>query len=409
MHDFQQYLNWIQTQEAAMIQHVEEWSNINSSSDNLQGLTYLLSKLQKDFSELDGEMALHSLPPHVKIDSYGVQVAMPLGQALTIRKRPSAPIQVLLGGHFDTVYPLSSPFQQVKRIDAQTLKGPGVSDMKGGLAIMLTSLQALERSPYADAIGWEIILNPDEEIGSPGSSYLFQAAAHRHQIGLIFEGSYSSGSFVSQRKGSANYTLIAKGQAAHAGRDFHLGKSAIYALSQVIYELEKLNQRPGVTVNVGWMEGGGPTNIVPSLALCRLNMRAVQNEELLEAKHAFYQIVNQCRSRDGIQLEIIEESFRPSKIFDAATQQLFSLYQQCTEHLHQPFTLTESGGVCDGNTLAAEGLPTLDSAGAIGGKIHTEEEYLIIPSLVERAQLATLFLLKLATQELRFVKEKNYA
>jgi glutamate carboxypeptidase len=221
--------------------------------------------------------------------------------------------------------------------------------------------------------------------------------ARKNHIGLVFEPGFGDGAFVSKRKGSANLTLIARGKSAHAGRDFHAGRNSIFALARLITEIEHLNlNEQGTTLNVGHIEGGGPVNIVPDLAICRLNIRSSTAQNLLDTLEQIRQLVQQASSK-GIEIELIEDYCRLPKPFDVAHQALFEQYATCANDLHYPFLLRESGGVCDGNTLAEAGLPTLDSLGAIGGLMHTDEEYLLIPSLVQRAQIATLFLLKLAS------------
>lgn len=408
MHRYLATLKWIESQYESMVALVKKWSNINSYSENLAGLGEMLSVLKEDFKELEGEFTIHTLSPRLIIGSRGNRVEMPLGQALSIKKRPHAPIQVFLSGHMDTVYPPSSHFQIVEQLDQETLRGPGVTDLKGGLAIMLKALQALENSPYASQIGWEILLNPDEEIGSIGSKPLFEEAAKRHHVGLIFEPAFADGALVSARKGSANYTIIVRGQAAHAGRDFSIGRSSIYAIAHIIREIEELNHNDkGTTVNIGHIEGGGPINIVPDLAICRLNIRATSAQEMITIENLIEQIINRYKQQEEMHFELIEDTSRLPKPFDAQTQELFHGYQTCAEKLKIPFHIRESGGVCDGNILSAAGLPTIDSVGAVGGHIHTEEEYLLLPSLIERCQLVTLFLFKLATGEIDIPKGKK--
>ncbi|WP_068468152.1 hydrolase [Candidatus Protochlamydia phocaeensis] len=409
MHAYRPYLEWIKSQQTYLQYLVRTWTAINSFSTHLIGLQAMLAALQKGFACLEGQERIISLPQRRFLRPDGVLASQQLGQALSIRKRPTAPIQVLLAGHMDTVYPPSSPFQSIEEKDGQIWNGPGLTDMKGGLAILLIALAALERSPYADQVGWEILINPDEEIGSPSSAGLFQEAAKHYQLGLIFEPSFPDGAFVSERKGSVNYSIVVRGRAAHAGRDFFSGASAIYALSQFIQEVEKFNQ-PGqeTTVNVGHIEGGGPVNIIPDLAICRLNMRSAKAEDILSSQKKLEAIAHQCMRREGIQIEVFQENLRLPKPFDSQTQKLFNLYGSCAEELGIPFQLRSTGGVCDGNTLAGAGLPTLDSIGAKGGLIHTHEEYLFLPSLVERAQLTALFLFKLATREMTFEKELSH-
>src|SRR5262249_39128994 len=155
-------------------------------------------------------------------DDEGREKSRPLGKALAFQSPPRAGPRVLLGIHYDTVFGVDHLFQSVTRVDENTLRGPGVCDAKGGLLVLLHALLALERSPVAGSLAWEVLLNPDEEIGSPGSGSLFAAAAKRNDIGLLFEPALPDGSLVASRKGSGNFTFIVHGRAAHAGRDAHL-------------------------------------------------------------------------------------------------------------------------------------------------------------------------------------------
>ncbi len=383
---------------------VKKWSEINSFSTHLTGIAELLGKVEADFTQLNGTHTLIPLAPYKTITTTGESNEQPLGPALHIRKRPLAPIQIFLGGHIDTVFPPSSPFQKIIEKDSDSWIGPGVTDMKGGLAILLMALAALEQSHLAEHIGWEILINPDEEIGSPGSAPLFEEAAKRNHFGLIFEPSFPDGAFVSSRKGSSTYMIIIKGRSAHVGRDFASGSHAIYALAEFIQKIEKLGQTEGLIANVGYVEGGGPVNIVPEHAALRLNIRSAEEKKILSFKHQLEAIVEQCQKREGIQIFLHNDAYRMPKPFDAKTELLFKLYGSCAEQLKLPFHLRDTGGVCDGNILAGSGLPTLDSIGAMGGKMHTHNEYIYLPSLVYRAQLAALFLFKIASREITFPK-----
>jgi glutamate carboxypeptidase len=399
MNTYQPSLRWIEEQFQTSLSLVKSWSNINSYTENTEGLTKLLDRLQKDFSILEGEQTVIPLASRNHVGTLGKKVEIPVGKALRIKKRPEAALQVLLAGHMDTVYPPTSHFQKVTEVNTTTWKGPGVTDMKGGLAVMLMALAAFERTPEAYKIGWEIIINPDEEIGSVSSEYLFEEAAKRHYAGLIFEPAFADGAFVSARKGSANFTIVIHGVAAHSGRDFIKGKSAIYALAQFITALELANHpESGFSVNVGWIEAGGPVNIVPDLALCKVNIRSTDTEKIERFMSTLEELAVLCRLREGIEIEIIQDTMRLPKPFDLKNQQLFQQFETCAEELRIPFQLKESGGVCDGNILSHAGLPTIDSLGVVGGQIHTHDEFLILESLTQRAQLTALYLMKLGSE-----------
>jgi glutamate carboxypeptidase len=405
MNTYAPWLDWIDSQEQTLLLRVKQWVAINSFTLHVKGLEQLLLLLHSSFKNLGGESSYFNLQPQKILGSDGVFHSQPLGQALLLRKRPQAPIQVLLAGHMDTVHIPSSPFQNIHELAPGIWKGPGVADMKGGIAILLTALEALERSPFADQVGWEILLTPDEELGSPGSAFLYETAAHRHHCGLIFEPSFPDGAFVSQRKGSATFTIAVKGKAAHVGRDYSQGRNAVFALARFIHKLEALQAQKDFIVNVADIEGKGPVNIVPPFASCRVNLRSSQAEALQQAATQLQHFAKESE-QEGIRFEIAQDSFRLPKPFDTATQHLFEGYARCANDLNLPFQTRQTGGVCDGNILAAAGLPTLDTAGVIGGALHTPDEYLICSSLVERAKLTALFLFKLANREIVMAKEK---
>lgn len=401
---YSSYLKWIDTQKGPLLERVKSWSAINTYTYNTSGLAQLAEILASDFLILGGEMSRIKLSTHNRSKGDRSTHDLPLGDALIFRKRPSAPLQILLGGHYDTVFAPSNPFQKVEEQTNGVWKGPGVADMKGGLAILLTAVEALERAPFADSLGWEILVTPDEEIGSPGSAALYQAAASRHQAGLLFEPSFPDGAFVSERNGSATYSVLIRGRPAHVGRDFTQGRSAVFALARFIDRLARYQQGKELTINVADVEGPGPVNIVPPLATCRINVRSLQLDLLNEAETYMKQLAHET-ALDGIEIEIEQETFRPPKPFDLRTKGLFEAYGSCASALNLPFSYRPTGGVCDGNILAGAGLPTLDTAGAIGGALHTYDEYLIGSSLLERSKLAALFLLKLANGEIVIKQE----
>lgn len=393
-------LNWIDNQHDEMIKLLISWASINSHSDNLLGLVNMQSALQAAFASLEAPIQIVSLPPRTSINHLGHLVEKPQGNVLLIKKRPEAPIQVLLGGHFDTVYPADCPFQLVEKPHDDTMRGPGVTDMKGGIVILLKALEALERSPYRDHIGWEVFLNSNEEVGSIGMDDILEQCAKRKQVGLLFEPAFSDGALVSSRKGSATFTVIARGRAAHAGRDFHQGKNAITALANFIVNLDPLNyQDQGITINIGQIEGGGPINIVPDLAICRLNARALSADHLLYVHKTLEELIRKEEAREGITMKLHRHSIRQPKPFDEKTGTLFASFSHCATELGFPLETRASGGVCDGNILSALGLPTLDTLGVVGGKIHTFDEYIQLSSLTQRCKLTTLFLMKLANRE----------
>jgi glutamate carboxypeptidase len=272
---------------------------------------------------------------------------------------------------------------------------------------MLIALEALERSEWAGKIGWEVLINSDEEIGSPGSAALLAEAAGRNQVGLVFEPAFADGVLVGERKGSANYSAVVRGRSAHAGRDFHHGRNAMHAAAALVVELDRINHAmPGVTVNVGRIDGGGPANVVPDLAIVRFNVRLPphENPERVEApiEHALEEI----NQRDGISVELTGGFSSPPKPMNPATQRLFDSVIDCGRQLGLSLSYRSSGGVSDGNKLAAAGLPVVDTLGPVGGNLHSSEEFLLVDSLTERAKLTALLMMRMGAGEWKTENEK---
>jgi glutamate carboxypeptidase len=399
-------LNWIARQQRALSNRVVKWAKINTGSANVPGLKKLAKLLQRDFAVLKGTMRTHHLPPMITLDRRATPVQTPLGPAISIINRPRAALRVFCCIHMDTVYAADDPFQKVT-VSGDHIHGPGVTDAKGGLAVMLTALQAFEQCPFASKIGWEILINPDEEVGSPGSIRLLQAAAKRNHFGLLFEPSLPDGALVDRRKGSGNFSIVVRGRSAHAGRDFSRGRSAIVAAAQLTSSLHELNRTlAGVTVNVGAIDGGGPVNVVPDLAICRFNIRTQEPRDEVRAKESVDYLVSSLNLRDGIKAELHGQFSSPPKIPDHRGVALLEFAMNTGRDIGLNLTCRPSGGASDGNKLAAAGLPNLDNLGPRGGDIHSPGEFLIPSSLVERAQLTALLLMKFASGELKLPDKK---
>jgi glutamate carboxypeptidase len=381
-----------------MRRRVIDLCNINSYTFNLEGVARVGEQAEHLLEALGAKIEWIDLPPAESIDDRGEVVHRNLGRALRARKRPDAPRQVFLGIHLDTVYPPDQPFQEVQGIDKNTLRGPGVIDAKGGLVVMLTAIEALERSGVAPQIGWEVLLNPDEEIGSPGSANLLGESAKRNHVGLVFEPAIGEGNLVDSRKGTGNFTFIVHGRAAHAGRDFAEGRNAIAALAEIVVRLHALNGSMGaVSVNVGKISGGGALNVVPDLAIGRVNVRTTVPEDEGRLREAFRAIVDDANRRDGIRVTLHGAFSAPPKILDPRSRKLLDGILAAGRELGSSLSTQPSGGVSDGNKLAAAGLPVIDSMGPRGGKLHSPEEFLYIDSLTERAKLTALVLFKIAS------------
>ncbi len=396
--DLRLYLQPLEKKAEAMVDQIMQWSNINSHSYNIPGLKKMANVLTEAFSVLECQSETHPLLPLDHINSLGLPEKMPLGSMLRFWKRPAAPIQVLLIGHMDTVFETTSSFQTAIRTSKGLIHGPGVTDMKGGLCVMLEALKTFEQSDHNQQLGWEVIINPDEELGSFSSAPLFEERAKFHQVGLLFEPAMDEkGTLAGDRKGSGNFTVIVRGRAAHAGRAFSEGRNAIVECAKVIVQIDALNgQREGVTINVGHMQGGGSVNVVPELAICHLDIRILKMEDGPWVEEKLRSIVAAAQQTDGYKVELIGKMNRKPKTLKGKTQALYDLVAEIGKELGEVITWKPSGGCCDGNNLSAVGLPNIDTLGVCGGNIHSPEEYCLIESLVPRAKLTAAILLRLS-------------
>lgn len=402
---YQPYLEWLNHQSAHMMELVHKWASVNTHAYNLTGLAHQMNELKERFSLLDGKMQELNVPSFTTIEDDGSKIARPLGKVLHITKRQDAPIRLFLGGHMDTVFLPTAPFQTTSFANGK-ITGPGVADMKGGLVIMLYALEALEKSPYAEHIGWEILINPDEEIGSCGSKAILERCAQRNMLGLLFEPSFPDGAVVSTRGASMNVVLIIRGKAAHAGRDFHHGKSAAFGLAPLVMELEKLNNiEDGITINVGQITSGHGFNTVPDVGVIKINARATTSEHVHKTKEAIYKLIQTHQEKTELQIELHEHTLREAKAHTDELQKLLEQFKSCADDLKIPLQWRATRGVSDGNTLARSGLVCLDSLGAVGGGLHTYNEYILAESLLERSKLSALFLMKLGNGEFTYSKK----
>jgi glutamate carboxypeptidase len=391
-------LEWLRSRQSAMVELVLELCNLNSGTLNVEGIARVRDVLCREYKALGGELKCLDVPPLERVNDAGQVEKAPLGQAIVITKRPELRPRLLLCIHMDTVYDLDHPFQQCQFLDSGRLNGPGVADAKGGLVVMLNALLAFEQSPLAERVGWQVIINPDEELGSPGSCDLLHDAAVAADWGLLFEPTLPDGTLVSWRKGSGNFTFVVRGKAVHAGRDFTAGRNAVVAMSRLMTEIHALNTDPEITYNVGRVSGGGALNIVPDLAIGRVNVRVrtTAQQELVERE--FRRLVDVANQADGIRVELEGSFTSPPKTLDQRTESLQRLIEQCGGSLGIPIKWQGSGGASDGNKFAAAGLPNIDSLGPMGGEIHSSREYLLVDSLVPRTQLVTAVLAQLALQ-----------
>lgn len=404
-HD-QTVLDHVAARETAIVGRAVDWAGVNSGSRNAAGLARMLDLLGAAAAPLSAEVARLPTAGSASVGDDGVVREEAYADALRIRIRPEAPVQVVLTGHYDTVFPAGSAFQTVTTRPDGALTGPGIADMKGGISVMLAALEAFETHPDKAGVGWTVLLSPDEEIGSPASAPLLAELGARGHVGLTYEPAMPDGSLAGARKGSGNYHLIVAGKAAHAGRAFDEGANAVAGAAILAARLHALNgQREGVTVNVARIAGGGPLNVVADNAVVRFNVR-VPDAAASDWIEAAVREIAAEPPFPGLRLDLHGGMTRAPKPMDASQSALFEAVRETGALLNQSIAWKPSGGVCEGNNLHAAGLPNIDTLGVLGGDIHSDQEFAWPASFVERAQLSALILCKIASGEIDALKLK---
>ncbi len=403
----QAVLDHVAARGAAIVGRAVDWANVNSGSRNAAGLARMLDLLEAAAALLSAEVARLPTAGSTSVGDDGRVREEAHADALKIVMRPEAPVQVILTGHYDTVFPADSAFQTVATRPDGALNGPGIADMKGGVSVMLAALEAFETHPDRERVGWTVLLSPDEEIGSPASAPLLAELGARGHVGMTYEPALADGTLAGARKGSGNYHLIVAGKAAHAGRAFEEGANAVAGAAILAARLHALNgRREGVTVNVARIAGGGPLNVVADNAVVRFNVRVPDRAASDWVEAAVREIAAEPPF-PGLTLDLHGGMTRPPKPMDASQSALFEAVRETGALLGQTIAWKPSGGVCEGNNLHAAGLPNIDTLGVLGGDIHSDQEFAWPASFVERAQLSALILCKIASGEIDALKLKS--
>lgn len=381
---------------SAMLAQVRAWSAINTGTANLAGLAEQAAALAEAFSALPGSVELVDPAPVTAIAADGSAFDKPHGKHLVVRVRPQANRRILLTGHMDTVFPADHAFQHQRWLDEETLNGPGVADMKGGIAVMLHALLAFEQTAAASSLGYDVLINSDEETGSLASAALIAELAAGKCAALTYEPSaLPDGTLAHERGGTGNYSITFTGRSAHAGRNPHEGRNAIVAAADLILRLKAL-ETAEITINPAKLEGGAANNVVPDHAVLRFNIRPKTVEAGAAFDHALNHLLVDIETAHEVATHRHGGVTRPPKKVDAKAQRLFDLVRECGAELGQDIRWQSTGGVCDGNNIAACGVPVVDTMGVRGGAIHSPNEYLIVPSLAERAALSARVIERLA-------------
>ncbi len=350
---------------------LDEMVAINSYSHNAEGVAQMV------------EAVSGALPSPLKLQSVSTLKKETLW---TCRYGPSGEDPILLVGHLDTVFPPGT-FDSSMVFHDSYLHGPGVADMKGGLAVIVGALWALDRLKVLPKIPLLLAFNGDEEIGSPGSGQKLEELARSCRLGFVFECGAPDGSVVTSRRGLCRYWLKIRGKAGHAGNIQAAKQSAVVELAHQILKLEALNDREaGLSVNVGRVKGGTATNVIPAEAEAELEVRFLNQGQGDEVGDRIQKLANSSQKL-GLETNFVRGQARPPMEHTPGTAQLFQKVAQVAARSQIILSEEARWGASDANLLAAVGLPTIDGLGPVGEMDHSEDERIVKDSLFQRVEL----------------------
>ncbi len=309
--------------------------------------------------------------------------------AVPADRRRGRPLQLLLG-HYDTVWPLGTTTNRPFTVDDNTIRGPGVFDMKGGLAQIVFALKAVRELGLETTLEPVVFVNSDEEIGSRTSTRYVRRLAKKSARAFVMEPALGEqGALKTERKGIGRFTVTVHGKAAHAGLDPEGGASAILELSHVIQNLFQLNDAgKGITVNVGMVDGGLQPNVIAPHSQAVVDVRVptiADGERIADAIHGMQPIT------PGVRLHIEGGIGRPSMEATPRNQALWRQAAVIGADLGLDLQQVRAGGGSDGNTTS-QYTATLDGLGPVGHGAHAEHEFLYIDKTLQRVALLALLL-----------------
>lgn len=293
--------------------------------------------------------------------------------------------QVLLLGHFDTVWPVGQLSRMPIRLEGDRLHGPGIFDMKAGIVIGMTAVRALQHARALDTARIVMLWTGDEEIGSGASRMLIEEEARNSVAVLVLEPSLPGGALKTSRKGCAGYEVVVKGVAAHAGIEPEKGASALQELAHHIPRINAMQDRDrGVLVNVVQAWGGARSNMIPDDAHALVDIRVPDLETWRQVQDAFTDL-HPVDPRTSITCRGWFD--RPPLERGDPTKRLYDQARVIAGRLGRELREGSTGGGSDGNFTAALGVPTLDGLGAIGDGAHAVHEHVLVSELPWRAAL----------------------
>ncbi len=370
----------LDSREGEMLDLLERLVNIDSGSYLKAGVDRVADIIAPKLRELGFEVERLAQPD--------------FGDHLLARKGGSSAKRLLCIGHMDTVFPDGEAKRRPFRIEGDKAYGPGIIDMKGGIVVLLYSLQALmEADPdLYRSLDLVLLFNSDEEVLSPTSTPYIVREAKASDTVCVLEPARPKGQVVIKRKGVGKYCLTVHGKAAHAGVQPELGISAIEELARTILELHALTDfEDGLTVNVGVIKGGSRSNVIAEHAYAEIDVRAVDQTQIDRVQEEFGRI---CRPhREGIRMELTGGIDFPPMLKTQRSLELLRLVQEAGRELSVDIDGIPTGGGSDGNH-ASQYAPTIDGLGPQGTGAHSPDEILIVPTLLERSKILALFIEK---------------
>ena len=364
----------LRAKQKEMLQLLELLVNIDSGSYTKAGIDEVGRILKMKFEEMDFVVET------VNQKSYG--------NHLFIRHREqNEEPPILIIGHMDTVFPEGTAQKRPFKIKGTRAYGPGVADMKASLVELVYALQCMKWMGKTGYKRVQVILNSDEEIGSPTSAPLICEKAVNKKYALVLEPARPDGSLVTSRRGSGRYKVVVEGKAAHSGIEPEKGHSAIEELSYKIIALQQLNDYgKGISVNVGIIKGGTAINSVPARAYAMVDVRVSEKKQGAFVVKQLKEICAHTHVK-GTKTTLSGKLDRPPMEKSLQTGQLFETIRKAGEEIGLQLTDTATGGGSDASFTAQLGIPTVDGLGPVGGKAHSEDEYLEVSSLLERTHL----------------------
>ena len=356
-----------------MLKLIERLVNIDSGSTNKAGVDRVGKILIEEYKQMGFEIEIK------ENDEYGNNIL--------IKHKEAINPEILLIAHMDTVYPIGTAAERPFTIKNGLAYGPGVADMKASQVTLLYAMKYLHEKNEDILKNVIIILNGDEEVGSPTSRELIEEVSKNVKYALVMEPARKDGSVVSSRRGGGRYILHVHGKSAHSGVAPEEGRSAIEELAYKTIKLNHLtDHEQGISVSVGIVEGGDAVNMIPDSATGYVDVRVCSEEQSLEIAKKIGEI---CSVPDvpGTTIQLEGGITRPPMELDKKNQMLLDIVKEVGNSFGLIVKDSHTGGGSDASFPSHLGVATIDGVGPIGGKLHNEGEYLEIDSLTERCFL----------------------